>query len=60
MKKFSLIGAVCGVLSGLGMIYASIADGNTPKIVWVLISVGWLIAVVSQICNYRYFRNSDK
>ncbi len=60
MKKFALIGAVCGVLSGAGMIYASITDGNIPKIVWILISIGWFIAVASQICNYCYFNRKDK
>lgn len=60
MKRFSLIGAVCGVLSGAGMIYGSITDGNIPKIVWILISIGWLIAVASQICNYRYFNKKDQ
>ncbi len=59
MKRFSLIGAVCGVLSGVGMIYASIVDGNIPKTVWILISIGWFIAVASQICNYRYFNKKD-
>ncbi len=60
MKRSSLIGAVCGVLSGVGMIYAGMADGNIPKTVWVLISIGWLIAVASQICNYRHFNKKDK
>lgn len=59
MKKFSLIGAVCGILSGAGMIYSAIMDGNIPKILWVLISIGWLVAVVSQICNYRHFSKKD-
>lgn len=53
MKRLSLIGAVCGVLSGAGMIYASIADGHIPRAVWILISVGWLISVAVQICNYQ-------
>ncbi len=56
MKRFSLIGAVCGVLSGVGMIYASITDGNIHKIIWILISIGWFIGVASQICNYRHFK----
>lgn len=60
MKRFALIGAVCGVLSSIGMIYASIADGGVPKVVWMLIAIGWLIAVASQICNYRYFHKSGQ
>ncbi len=58
MKRFSLIGAVCGVLSGAGMIYASLADGHIPRAMWVLISIGWLIAVASQICNACYFNKN--
>lgn len=60
MKRFALIGAVCGVLSGIGMIYASIVDGGIPKAVWMLIAIGWVIAVASQIWNYRYFRKKDQ
>lgn len=47
MKNFSLIGAVCGVLSGGGMIYASIVDGNVPRIIWILISIGWFIMITA-------------
>ncbi len=60
MKKFSLIGAICGILSGIGMIYAGIVDGNIPKILWILISIGWLIAVASQICNCCNFNKKEK
>ncbi len=60
MKRFSLIGAVCGMLSGIGMIYAGIVDGNIPKTVWILIAIGWFIAVASQICSYRHFSKKDK
>ena len=59
MKRFSMIGAVCGLLSGIGMIYASIV-GNIPSTVWILISIGWFVAVASQIGNYRYFNKKDK
>lgn len=59
MKCFSLIGAICGLFSGVGMIYASIA-GKIPSVVWILISIGWSIAVASQICNYRYFQKKEK
>ncbi len=58
MKRFALAGTVCGVLSGMGMLYGSIAE-NMPKAAWICISIGWLIAVVSQICNYRYFRKKE-
>lgn len=60
MKRFSLIGAVCGVLSGAGMIYASLADRHIPRAMWVLISIGWLIAVASQICNACYFNRNHR
>lgn len=60
MKRVSLIGAVCGVLSGAGMIYAGIADGHMPRAMWVLISIGWLIAVASQICNACYFNKNHR
>ncbi len=60
MKIFSLIGSGCGVLSGIGMLYAGIVDGNIPKPLWVLISIGWFIAVVSQICSYRHYNKKDK
>ncbi len=59
MKKFAFIGAVCGVLSGIGMIYAGIVDGNIPKAAWILISIGWLIAVSAQICNCRHLNKKD-
>lgn len=59
MKRFSLIGAVCGLFSGAGMIYASIV-GKIPSLVWILISIGWFIAVASQIWNYRYFQKKEK
>ncbi len=58
MKRFALIGAVCGVLSGVGMIYGSIVE-NLSRAAWICISIGWLIAVASQSCNYRYFRKKD-
>ena len=60
MKRFALIGAVCGVLSGAGMIWAGIADGNIPKPVWILISIGWFVSAAAQICNYRHFHKKDK
>lgn len=59
MKKFSLIGVLCAVLSGVGMISASIVD-NIPRTVWILISIGWCIAIASQIYNYRYFQKRKK
>ncbi len=58
MKRFALIGAVCGVLSGVGMIYGSIAE-NMPRAAWICISIGWLIAVAAQISTYSYVRKKD-
>jgi len=52
MKIFTIIGGICGILSGIGMIYGGIMDGEMPKYVWLLISTGYFILVVSLIANY--------
>lgn len=60
MKKFSLIGAICGVLSGIGMLVLSILDSRAPKILWILISIGFFIEAASLICNYYHFNKKTK
>lgn len=60
MKTFSYIGAVCGIFSGIGMICNAVTDNNLPKIVWLFISVGWIVAVSSQICNYFHLKKKNK
>lgn len=59
MKIISLIGTICGILSGMGMIYAGVVDLNIPKTLWILIAIGWFIDVVVQICSYHYFNKKD-
>ncbi len=56
MKVFSLIGNVCGMFSGLMIIYAAVTDGNIPEAVWPL----WIAAVAAQICSYRRFTKKTK
>ncbi len=60
MRLFALIGAVCGVLSGAAMIWASVTDAAVPGAVWALIAAGWLVAVAAQICTYRFFYKKKK
>lgn len=47
------IGAVCGIIGGIGLIYSAVTDGNIPKIMWLIISVCEFILVFSLICNYK-------
>lgn len=61
MKKIiPLIGGVCGVISGIGMIFGAILDGNIPKYAWIIIIIGFLVSGAGNIYNYHYFSKKDK
>ena len=60
MKKLiPLVGAICGVLSGIGMICGGIMDGKLPKPAWIFIGIGFFISAIANVYNYRYFHKNQ-
>lgn len=52
-SKLTLIGAVCGIIGGIGLICSAIMYDNIPKIIRLLIAVCEIIMAVSLVYNYK-------
>lgn len=48
-----MIGAVCGIIGGIGLICSAITDGNIPKIMYFVIAVCEFIMSGALIYNYK-------
>lgn len=55
MKKSKLmqIGAVCGIIGGIGLICSAIMYDNIPIMIRLLIAVCEIIMAISLVYNYK-------
>ncbi|MDE6520248.1 MAG: hypothetical protein K2K91_07310 [Ruminococcus sp.] len=55
MKKSKLmqIGAVCGIIGGIGLICSAIIYDNIPIIIRIMIAVCEIIMAISLFYNYK-------
>jgi len=51
-KIIARVGAVCGILSGIGMICGAILEDRMPKFLWLPIAVGYLLLTASILISY--------
>lgn len=52
-SKLMLIGAVCGIIGGIGLICSAIMYDKIPIIIRILIAVCEIIMAVSLVYNYK-------
>jgi len=58
MKKIiPIIGGICGILGGIGIIIMSIADMEVPKLFWLLFAA---VCFINAFINIYFFRLYNK
>ena len=61
MKKYvMLVAGICGILSGIFIIYASIVDMHIPKAIWLLLAICSFISAAYNFYIYRGSRDKGK
>lgn len=58
-RRLSMLGGICGIIGGIGMIVGAVVEESFPKPLWLLVAFCYIFNTIAIFLNYRFFRKRN-